>query len=190
MGDVNRRNLQFLLNTPKLNLHSLAKLEIECSERLVHQEHARRIGHGPRHGDALRLAAAELGGISVLDAGQMNQIQQLANAIPDLLLAGATLLEAEADIVRDRHVREQGIVLEDHADFPLLRGDVRHVVVAEVDRALGGLDEPGNETQRRRFSASGGTQKGQKLTFLNLKIHFLERDDAPVVLDHPFEVDA
>ncbi len=42
--------------------HEDARLVVECAGGLVAEEHVRGLGHGPGDGDALLLAARELGG--------------------------------------------------------------------------------------------------------------------------------
>src|SRR6185436_13500089 len=64
-------------------------------------------------------------------------------------------------VVRDRHVREEGVVLEDEPDRPLLRPevDVRLAVepqgLAERDPARVGAGEPGDRSQHRALAGAG-----------------------------------
>ena len=121
----------------KFDLHRFTQLQVESPERLIHQQNALgRISHGACHRDTLRLTATEFRRIAFPNIGKMDQIEQFAHPLARLLLAGTPLFETKADVVLNRHVREQGIILEDHADFPFLRGNERHVIVAEIDRTL------------------------------------------------------
>ena len=95
---------------------------VEVRQRLVEQEHLRPAGHRPRQGDPLLLTAGKLAG---------PPLQQAAEREPDADLGGGCgslssthLLDPErvGDVVRDRHVREQGVVLEDHGDDAAHRG--------------------------------------------------------------------
>ena len=56
MGDVHRRDAERLLDPPELELHGLAKLEVERPQRLVHEQDAGRMGDGPGQRHALLLS--------------------------------------------------------------------------------------------------------------------------------------
>ncbi len=61
---------------------------IERAEGLVEQEQCRIDGESAREGDALALPARELAGEASLEAGQLNEIEQLGNPRRDVAAAG------------------------------------------------------------------------------------------------------
>ena len=123
-----------------------ADLRVERAERLVEQEHRGSIAMraGERH--ALALAAGELRRIALLQAGELHEVEEFRGAAADLGLGGPRRagpdLQAEADILDDRHVLEQRVVLEHEADIALLHGLLRGVLVAEEDGAAVGRSSP------------------------------------------------
>ena len=62
----------------ELDLHLLAQLQVERAERLVEQQHARAVDDRARERDALALAAGELDGLALADAGQAHHLERLA----------------------------------------------------------------------------------------------------------------
>ena len=55
----------------------LADLRVERAERLVEQQHARLDGEGAGERDALALAARELLRIALVEAGELDEVEQL-----------------------------------------------------------------------------------------------------------------
>ena len=62
VGDVHERDADLALHGAQLQLEVLAQLGVEGAERLVEQQHLRAQHECPRQGDALLLAAGQLGG--------------------------------------------------------------------------------------------------------------------------------
>ena len=80
----------------------------------------RRKRAGQRH--ALLLAAGQLVRIAVAEMRQLDQLAASRRRARRSPLCGTLRdLQAEGDVLRDRHVREQRIGLEHHADVALVR---------------------------------------------------------------------
>ena len=109
------------MNVLDLILHLLAQLLVERAQRLVHQHEVGLEHQGAGHGDALLLAAGQLAGAAVAHLRQFHHLQDLGDALFDLGLADVAHLQREGEVLVDRHVREQRIVLEHHADAALVR---------------------------------------------------------------------
>ena len=77
-----------------------------------------------RDRDTLLLAAGELGGPPPLETGELDHVEGFAGPAFDLCSGRLAHLQRECEIFADRHVREQRIVLEHHADLALVRRDV------------------------------------------------------------------
>ena len=112
----------------------------------------------------------------------LHQLQHLAHGGVDLLLRLLEHFEAEADVLRDGHVREQGIVLEHGVNRALVRWQTFEVFVEQQDFTLGGLFESRDQTQERRLAATGRTEQGKKFVVLDLQRNVVERDHARVTI--------
>src|SRR5439155_16483308 len=102
----------------------------------------------------LALAAGELRGIALREPLELHEPQQLADALPDLRARHLADLEAERDILLDRHVLERRVVLEDEPDPALLRAAAGHLLLRDVDRARIRALEAGDAAQQRRLAGA------------------------------------
>src|SRR5690606_7280208 len=153
-------------------------LGIERAEGLVEEENARFDGQGLGQRHALALAAGQLVGIAPFEPGQLHQVEQFEGAAADFAgrRAGRTRahLEPEGDVFQDRHVAEQGIVLEHEADIALLHALFGGVLVAEEDAAGRGPLEPGNEAQQGGLAGAGRAQQRNQLARDNIQRHIVQ----------------
>ena len=72
-GDAHLRDLT--LNALELDLHLLAKLQVEGPERLVQEQDLGRIDERAREGDSLTLSTGELDRLPAPDVGKSNDSQ-------------------------------------------------------------------------------------------------------------------
>ena len=142
--DVHGGDRQLLLDLPQLELHGLAHLEVERSQRLVHQQHLRRECDGAGQRDPLLLTAGEFRGKALRDVRQPDQVEEFRDPRVDPIAGNFALDQAEADVLADRQMREQRVVLEHHADRAFLRRQAGHVVAADQQAAGGWLHEAGD----------------------------------------------
>ena len=91
--------------------------------------------------------------------------------------AGALHAEAEGDVLGDRHMREDRMVLEHHGDVPFARGEVRHLPFADEDAAAAGPFEACDDAQKRGLAASGGTEQHQEFLVADGERYVLEDGD-------------
>jgi hypothetical protein len=122
-------------------------------------------------------------------AGELDQIKQLGHARRPRGLRCAALLHAECDVVGDRQVREQGIVLEHHAHFALVRRQVADITAVDQHVPGGRVDESGNNPERRRLAAAGGTQQRQELAIVHRQVERGERQHVAIAPLDPFQHD-
>ena len=118
--------------TPSLRWISRSSTCIEARKFLSSAENGSssrrtlRIDHqSARQRDALLLAAGKLARLAILVTRELDQRQRVRDPPLDFGLRHVAHLEAIADIGRDRHVREQRVILKHHADLALIG---RHVV--------------------------------------------------------------
>ena len=127
-------------------------------------------------GEALRLAVGVL-----VDVHELHELFRLG----EHLLAGHLLglmLQAEHDVVAHGEMREDGVVLEHHADAALARVNVVDAGIIEVEvAALDGV-EAGDHAQQRSLAAAGGTQQGEKFAFADAYGQVVDDDAAAVAL--------
>src|SRR5260370_27225910 len=91
-------------------------------------------------------------------------------------------LEAERDILVDRHVREQRIALEHEAGVALPRRQCGDVEVAEVHGAGGWLDEAGDDTQCRGLAAAGRAEQDEEFALGNVERNIIDGPEVAVGL--------
>ena len=134
---------------------------IERGKRFVQQQqfgfHHQRTGK--RH--ALLLAARQILYIGVGVILQLDQSQRLIDALTLFLFRPAGEAEADADILRYLHPREEMWSLEHHD--PARRRPFDFLVV-EMHRAFGGTIQAGDDVQQGRLAAAGAADDGQRLT--------------------------
>src|SRR5262249_30942474 len=99
--------------------------------------------------------------------------------------------KSEADVLGDRHVRVERVVLEDHRDVAVARRQVVDDAVADLDLAVADLFEPGDHPQRGRLPAAGRADEDNELAVLHAEIEIGDGVRAVAVdLVHLVERDA
>ena len=164
-----------------LVLHLLAQLLVQRTQRLVHQHEVGLEHQGARNRDALLLAARKLAGAAVAHLRQLHHLQHLGNAILDLRLRHVAHLQRECKILVDRHVREQRIVLEHHADAALVRGHVVDRLVLQVDFAVGGGLEARKHHEGGGLAGTRWAKHGQELALGNVQVEVLHDERFAVI---------
>ena len=79
-------------------------------------------------------------------------------------------LEREGDILVDRHVREQRVVLEHHADVALVRRRVVDRPTVEHDLAVRDALEAGEHHQAGGLARAGRPEQGQELAARDVQV--------------------
>ncbi len=150
VGDVDGRRAQPLVQARELGAHRGAQLGVEVRQRLVEQERPRLAHQRAADRDALALAARELRRAAAHQGLQAEHRRQLVHAPRHLLARRAALAQAEGEVLAHAHVRIQRVVLEDHRDVAVRRGDRGHVAVPDHDA-------PGARPSRARRSAAAAS---------------------------------
>ena len=70
------------------------------------------IDEGTAERDALLLAARQLPRLALRESPEADELEHLRDAAFELALRDAPALEAECDVVLDRHVREERVARE------------------------------------------------------------------------------
>src|SRR6185312_530733 len=149
VGDVDGGDTEAAGERRDLRTRLHAELGVEVRQRLVHEEDLGATHDCTTHGDALTLTTGECLRLTGQVRLEVEELCRLENAAGALVLVDASDLQGEAHVLCNSHVRVESVVLEDHRDVAILRGNVGDVTVADEDVALVDLFEAGEHTQRR-----------------------------------------
>ena len=159
-----------LVEAEQLGAHLDPEQGIEVRERLVHQEGERLADDRPAQGDPLALAAGQLVGVLVELAADLEQGRRGLDLLVDLGLRPAGHLEREAQVAADRHVRVQGVVLEDHRHVPGARLEVVGQLAADVHLAVGQVLEAGDDLEQGALAAARWPQQDDELARFDVEV--------------------
>ncbi|MCY1409972.1 hypothetical protein D9M71_253320 [compost metagenome] len=190
MGHVDHGHPQTLVNVLDFHLHVFAQLLVQGTERLIHQYQLRFEHQRSRQGHALLLATGQLAGVALCERIELDHVQHALHPLADIGLAQVADRQRECQVLGHGHVREQGVVLEHHADVAFVR---RHVIDGPpVQQDFAG--SRGFET--RQHHQAGGLartrrpQQGQELAFANVQVEVFDDQILTVVaLLHATEAD-
>src|SRR5690606_23496197 len=142
-------------------------------------------GAGDR--DALLLSAGQLVGPTV---GQRLHIDEVERPLDPLLgdvLRLFAHLQRKREVLANRHVREQRVILEDHADVALIGRRVCDVDAVDDDPAGRRAGESGQHHQRCRLSRPGRAEQGEELTRLDGEGQVVDCGVVAVLFPDPLE---
>ena len=190
VGDIDRCHAEPRVQLGQRGAHRHAELRVEVGERLVHEERLGLPRDRAAHGYALSLAAGELRRPSLEHGLQAEQRGHLVDAPADLLLGRSAHLEAVPEVLPDRHVRVERVILEDHRDVSVAWREVRHVAPADRDDAVGHFLQAGDHSQQGRLAAARGADEHDELPIRNLQADVVDGDEvAREHLPDPVETD-
>jgi hypothetical protein len=121
-------------------------------------------GQGAGEGDALGLAAGEAAGFGSGVVGEAHVVQPLGGLGAGLGLGGAVAAGTEGHVVERGEVREEQIVLEDHADRAGLRGRTVQLGAVEPEMAAGERGESGECAQGGGLAGAVGAEQCDDVT--------------------------
>ena len=124
-----------------------------------------------------------------LEAGQLDELQHLGDPTLDLGALHALAAEPERDVLEDRQVGEQGVVLEDRVDVALERRQPRHVLALELDQSRRRLLEAADHPEGRRLAAARRPEEAEELAVAHLEVDVVDGDLVPELLDDIDEAD-
>jgi hypothetical protein len=96
-------------------------LRVEGGERLVEKEDVgfEHKGAGERH--PLSLTARDLAGSAIVEAFKMNRGKSFRDTRSNLVVRAIADPQTEGDVLEDRQMREESVVLENGVDRPKRR---------------------------------------------------------------------
>ena len=149
--------------------HVGAAVGVEGARRLVGQQHRRRVRHRPGDRQALALTARQARWEGVDLVGEPEQVEQLAGPAPGGPAGGPAEHRRHGDVLGRGHRLEQVEELEHDADRvaphdrPLVGSERADHVAGDLDDAVVGDLEPGDDRQQRRLAAPRRTGDGDEL---------------------------
>jgi hypothetical protein len=170
MRDIDKGGGQALVQLDDLGAHAGTQLGVQVGQRLVEQEDGRVAHHGAAQRNTLALAAGQSLRLAVQQVLDLEDLGGFVHAAVDLVLRGLAQLEAERHVLVHGHVRIQRVVLEHHGDVAVLRGNVVHQLVADVQLALGDLLQAGDHAQRGGLAAAGGADEDDEFLIGDLQV--------------------
>jgi hypothetical protein len=174
---VHERRAQLVLDPLQLELHLLSELDVERPERLVQEQGCGSVHERPRERDALLLAARELTGATAFEALERNDAEDLVDPLAVLAPRDALDLEAERDVVVDRHVWKERVLLEHHVDRAPVGRHARHVLPLQNDAARVRHLEPGDHPQGGRLAATARAEQREELALGDRERDVVDRPD-------------
>src|SRR6476659_8276303 len=171
-----RGNVDLLVQLTKPAPQLLAHLGVERAERLVEQQNAGL--DGARERDALALAAGQLVRQPLPERAELHQLEQLiyprANRGLGRTQTARARTQSERNILEHRHVTEKRVVLEHETDIALADTARQRVLAVEMDLALIGPVQSGDDTQQRGLARSGWNERRDQLARVNVEIDVVE----------------
>ena len=143
-----------------------------------------------RHRYALLLPTGELARISSFVARQPNQGQYGLSLRGDLRLVHLAHLQREGDVLSDRHVREEGVVLENHADVATVRRHRRNRIFININFARGRDLEASQHHQRRRLAGTRRSQERNELARSDVERDVIDGGNGAVAFFDAIKKDA
>ncbi len=115
---------------------------------------------------------------------EADELQHFADLLGDLRFRHPVLLEAERDVVEYAEMRKQRIALEHHIDRPPVGRDADDVLAGEQNAASVGRLETREHAQQRRLAATGRSEQGKKLAFVDVETEIRDCDRIRIALAH------
>ena len=180
MGNKNGGDAGFALNAADLLAGLKAKAGVQVAQGFVQQQHPGRLDQGAGDGDALLLAAGELGGFPVQQHVDLHQAGRLFGTPEHVLLRGPCLalqvLQRKENVLQDGHVRVQGIVLENQTHAAVFGRKMGHILLAEENPALRGRLQTADQVEGGALPAAGRPQQADELSVRDLEREIVDRD--------------
>ncbi len=189
VGDQDRRHAQPALHLADGLAQFDADLGIERAERLIEQQHLGLVCERAGHRDALLLAAGELPGKAGRKTFQRHQLQQLVAATGPVAALHAADPQREFDVLADRHVPEQRIVLEHEADAAIACAHVRDVPAAKADAPVVEIGKSRRDPQQGALAAAAGAQQHEEFPGFDLQRYVVDDRTGGVAFGDLLEMD-
>src|SRR5690606_20936348 len=126
---------------------------------------------------ALTLTARQLPRVAFGKTAQPDDVEQLVDAGPDLVARFAAHRQPETDVVFDRQMPKQRIVLEDEPNAALPNVDVRHIFAVEPNASGIWPFEAGQDPEQRALTTTRRPQQRDERAPRDLEAHVVYGDE-------------
>ena len=157
-----------------------AQMNVEGAKGLVEHDQFRLDDQGPRQGDALLLAAAQVPHVPAFVSGQIHHLQRFGDAASALFPGNPAHGQTETDVRPDVHVRKQREGLPHHHHAMVAGRHRRQILAAEHQAAARGRNDACHHFENRGLAAAARPDDGQKLAFPENKREVGDRDRVAV----------
>ena len=164
VGHIDGGRVQPVVQCAQLLAHHFAKLGIERTERLVHQESERVAHDRAAKCHTLAVAARQARDRLVEQLGDAQGARGLFDLAVDLGPRQALRQQREGDVAAHVHVRVEREHLEHEGDVACRGALVTHVFVTEKDLSRGRQLEARDHAQRGGLAAARRAEQAEELT--------------------------
>src|SRR5690606_27002998 len=148
-----------------------ARARIEARGRLVQEEELRPVDDGAREHQPLLVAAAQGVRARVAVLAELEEVEQLVDARPEVGDARAKVARVDLEVLGDGEVVVQAVVLGTHADVALERLAVGDEVPSEEpDAPSVGLEEAVEHAERGRLAGAVRAEQAEHAPALAAQI--------------------
>ena len=137
VGNVDKGGANLALDRLELILHLAAQFEVERTKRFIKQQKIGRNSQRPGKGDPLALPARKLMRTAFALIGQTDHTEHFPRLGIAFAPGHAAHPQAKGDIVEQRHMGKQRIILEHRGRRAGARHDAGHVLATDFDSACG-----------------------------------------------------
>ena len=166
VGNEDESNARLLLNLLQFQAHRLTQfLSNAPSGSSSNKTLGRAQVRGPRRHVVVARQTIAAG------SSELNKFQHLCDTG---LGCGFILTKAKQTkhhVLRDIHVREQRVLLENCVNRPLVWQQIRDVLAIQYNRAFGDIFEPSDGAQQRGFAAARRPKQREKLVVADIEVH-------------------
>ena len=157
MGDDHHRDAQLPVDVLDQGQDRVGGVGVQRAGGLIAEQDLGFSCQCAGNGNALLLAAGELGRVGVGLIGQAHHFQQLLGALFGILFLHTCQLHGEADVLQAAALHQQVELLEDHRDLPaalaqLGRRELFHLHAVNDHAALGGALQQVDAAHQRGFA--------------------------------------
>lgn len=181
VGDKDDGHAEILVDMLDLQLHMLAQLLVERPQRFVHQHQFGVKDQRAGQSDALLLTARKLLRVAAGELPQTHHVQHLLHLGVDFRSRKLAHRQWKAQVLGDRHVWKQRVILKDHADVALVWRHLVDHLVTEADLAGSWRLEARQHHQTGRLARTRGPEQGEEFAAADVEVEVADNQRFAVV---------
>jgi hypothetical protein len=167
----------------------LTQTGVQCGEWFIEKKHLGLINNGTGDGNALGFSTAQSFGPGVTEFRKVCHCKEFVDPLFNLSFRYVADAGAGGDIVVNRLVREQGVVLENESDGPFLDGQVSYVFAGNENFSGVHPLKSGDQPKQRGFPTPAFAKQGVSLTQSNFQGKVMEDRFVTEVFGNGFQSD-